>query len=286
MPDVLYVTDLDGTLLQSDATISAQARDLLSALIDDGAPIAIASARSLASMTHILQGIDLRLPVIEFNGAFLSDLHTGEHLWINDLPQPTLGSVYEDICAHGHTPFISTFDGSADRLYAPPATHAGMQWYIDDRLAVGDPRLRRVDDVSEGLGERVVCLTVIDREQNLTPLATQLATYSDLIDVSFWANDYSPGWHWISVHDTRATKDRAVTSLLEHTGMVGVEVIAFGDQSNDIAMIRAAHRGIAVANAIPEVHAVADEIIGPNTADSVPHYINADWQQRRPTTGS
>jgi Cof subfamily protein (haloacid dehalogenase superfamily) len=281
MTDVLYVTDLDGTLLQDDATLSPRGRALLTELLDDSVPFTVASARSIGSMGPILQGLALPLPVIEFNGAFLSDLSTGEHLWVNDIRQPVLGSVYEVICSHGLAPFVSTFDGRGDRLYAPPAAHAGMQWYIDDRLAVGDPRLRQVEDVSVGLTQQVVCLTVIDRKEVITPLAEQLATFGDAIDVSFWDNSYSPGWFWVSVHDSRATKDRAVRMLLEHAGLGDVEIVAFGDQANDIAMLRAAHRGIAVANAIAEVRAVADEIIGPNSDDSVPQYIQADWRNRR-----
>ncbi|HJP30992.1 MAG TPA: HAD family hydrolase [Candidatus Latescibacteria bacterium] len=281
MADVLYVSDLDGTLLQNDATLSRRACALLTELLDSGAPFTVASARSIGSMYHILRDLDLPLPVIEFNGAFLSNLATGEHLRVNDLQPPVLTSVYEAITDHGHTPFISTFDGRRDRLYAPPVSHEGMQWYVDDRLAVGDRRLQQVDDVSVGLSEQVVCLTVIDRRENLAPLAAQLATFDGAIDISFWDNSYSPGWYWISIHDGRATKDRAIRSLAEYIGLGDAEIVAFGDQVNDVTMIDAAHRGVAVANAVPEVRAVADEIIGPNTDDSVPRYIQADWQRRR-----
>lgn len=279
MPDMLYVSDLDGTLLQDDATLSPHARRVLTDLLARRAPFTVATARSLASMQHILQGIEVNLPVIEFNGAFLSDLATGEHLWINDLQQPVLDQVYDVLCSQGHAPFLSTFDGSHDWLYAPPAAHAGMQWYIDDRLAVADRRMRQVDDVTAGLSERVVCLTIIDRAQALAPVMRQLGAFGDAIDVNYWDNSYSPGWHWISVHDGRATKDRAVAELIKHAGLGDVEVTAFGDQVNDVAMVRSAHRGVAVANAIAEVRAVADEIIGPNTQDSVPEYIAADWSK-------
>ena len=279
MPEVLYVSDLDGTLLQDDATLSSHCRQVLTDLLARGLPFTVATARSLSSMQHILQGIELHLPVIEFNGAFLSDLATGEHLWINDLQQPVLDGVYEVLCSHGHTPFLSTFDGSHDWLYAPPPAHAGMQWYVDDRLAVADLRMRQVEDVTIGLSERVVCLTIIDRAPALAPVMRQLSAFGDAIDVNYWDNSYSPGWQWISVHDGRATKDKAVAELVKHAGLGDVAVTAFGDQANDVAMVRTAHRGVAVANAIAEVLAVADEIIGPNTQDSVPEYIATDWSK-------
>ena len=88
MTDLLYISDLDGTLLHSDVTLSTHALTTRQQLLRDGAPITFASARSIGSMGPILQGLEVTLPVIEFNGAFLSDLHTGEHLWINDMHQP------------------------------------------------------------------------------------------------------------------------------------------------------------------------------------------------------
>ena len=60
-PDVLYVSDLDGTLLQDDATLSPRGRALLTELLDDGVPFTVASARSIGSMGPILQGLDLSL---------------------------------------------------------------------------------------------------------------------------------------------------------------------------------------------------------------------------------
>ncbi|MDA0337174.1 MAG: HAD family hydrolase [bacterium] len=281
MSDVLYISDLDGTLLQQDGTLSNRSHALLATLLADGVLFTVASARSIGSIAPILRGLALPLPVIEFNGAFLSHLSTGEHLWINDMQQPVLGRVYEAITRHGRRPFVSTFDGRHDWVYAPPAAHAGMQCYIDACVTAGDPRLRQVDDESVALAEQVVCLNVIDRQENLAPLAAQLVTFGAAIDVTFWRNGYCPGWHWLSIHDGLATKDRAVRSLVDHAGLGNVEIVAFGDESNDIAMIRSAHRGIAVANAIAEVQAVADEIIGANTEDSVPRYIQKDWLARR-----
>jgi hydroxymethylpyrimidine pyrophosphatase-like HAD family hydrolase len=55
-------------------------------------------------------------------------------------------------------------------------------------------------------------------------------------------------------------------------------------QQRHVEMIRTADRGIAVSNAITEVLEVADEVIGSNTQDSVPRYIQADWAKRAETS--
>ena len=51
------------------------------------------------------------------------------------------------------------------------------------------------------------------------------------------------------------------------------EVVAFGDNVNDLPMLRAADHSVAVGNAVPEVRETASETIGPNTEDSVARYI-------------
>lgn len=279
---VLYVTDLDGTLLQNDASLSPTTRQLLNERLAEGAPITVASARSVVSIRSLLAEIELTLPVIEFNGAFLSDLATGEHLWINSLPEPVLLRAFDTVTAHAIPPFLSTFDGQRDRLYAPPPVNAGMDWYVEDRVSRRDDRLIRVDDVSRGLGDRVVCITVIERVPALEALRQDLvAACADRLKLHLWENSYDPGWHWLTIHDPRATKDQAVTGLAAHLGLDAVEIVAFGDQQNDTQMLQAADRGVAVANAVDEVKAAADVIIGPNTEDSVMRYISQDWAARR-----
>lgn len=75
----LYVSDLDGTLLSNNGTLSNNSRAALQQLLSDGVAFSVASARSVVSIKPILSGIRLSLPVIEFNGAFLSDLDSGRH---------------------------------------------------------------------------------------------------------------------------------------------------------------------------------------------------------------
>jgi hypothetical protein len=68
-----YVSDLDGTLLRSNATLSSYSKKILQQLLHEGLHFTVASARSVFSMWPILDGLRLSLPVIEFNGAFISD---------------------------------------------------------------------------------------------------------------------------------------------------------------------------------------------------------------------
>lgn len=279
---VVYVVDLDGTLLHDDGRLSLSSRQTLAELLADGAPIAIASARSRASIRSLVAGLDIALPVVECNGSFVTDLASGEHLWLRHLEARVAEGLFQAITAAGHAPFAVTVDAEGDRLYAPPPGNAGMAWYLRDRQQIGDDRLTQVDDVRVCLADRVVSYTVIDAQAPMRRLHGQLeATWDGQVRAHCWNNEYDPGWFWLTVHDHRATKALALRELLALRGLAGAEVIAFGDQVNDVDLLRAADRGIAVANAVPEVKAVADEVIGANTEDSVARYIQADWRARR-----
>jgi hypothetical protein len=67
---LIYVCDLDGTLLRSDGTLSNFAREGLNRLLD-GVQLTVASSRATPAMRVLLAGVELHLPVIEFNGAFV-----------------------------------------------------------------------------------------------------------------------------------------------------------------------------------------------------------------------
>lgn len=275
---VLYVSDLDGTLLDNDAELSARSRALLCDMLDKGLDFTVATARSFSSVAQILAGLPLRLPVIEFNGAFLSHMDTGHHEIVNSIEHDIADSLYDLIAEFGETAIISTHTASGDRVYYSEIPNDGMMWYVEDRLAKGDTRWIRLGQLQDALRNQVVCFTVVGRLESMVELESSLnAIHDRSIETYLFESMYSPGWHWLTVHDWRATKDRAVSSLRQRYGLLDHELVVFGDGANDIKMFKAADRAIAVSNASDDVKACASAIIGPNTSDSVANYIANEW---------
>ncbi len=275
----VYVTDLDGTLLGDDARLSATTRTGLVKLIGSGLMLTVASARSVVAMQSILAGLRLPLPVIELNGAFISDLGTGRHLVTNALETELAVGAYELICAAGCLPFVSSFDGEFERLHYSEIGNPGMKWYLDDRLSNNDSRLSKTADLSSRFSEQVVCLTVIDRPDVVEELrAGMVERFDGRLSVRRFSNEYFGGWDWLTVHDVRATKDRALATLLDACDLGDAEVVAFGDSDNDLPLFRSADRAIAVANASAELKSLAAEVIGPSSEDSVVGFLEREWR--------
>ena len=282
----IYISDLDGTLLRNDATLSDFAEENLRDLLAEGLLFTVASARSVVSMQGMLRGLPLPLPVIEFNGAFLSDLTTGKHEIINAIQPSIVDSVYELVLDHHLVPFVSSFNGSEDRVHYDAVINDGMHWYLSDRLRHGDRRWRDPSDLAASLREQVVCFTVVDKEEALAELETAaLERHAGAVETHLFENQYSPGWHWLTIHDHRATKDQAIRLLIDRYGLSGSEIVVFGDQSNDLKMFQIADRAVAVANATEELKHHADIVIGSNEEDSVVKFIAEDWAGKNAASG-
>ena len=76
----LYVTDLDGTLLNRESSLSCRSRDIINSLISSGTMFTYATARSYNSAKIVTDGLSVRLPIIVFNGAFIYDIHRDKFL--------------------------------------------------------------------------------------------------------------------------------------------------------------------------------------------------------------
>jgi Cof subfamily protein (haloacid dehalogenase superfamily) len=279
--ETLYVSDLDGTLIRDDLTLSHEARSDLCALLDEGALITVASARSVTSIRAILGDIPFPLPIVEFNGAFLSEYRTGRHEIVNAIPAPLAQEIFAALVDGGCEPYISSFDGAHDLVFYREIANEGMAAYFAERVAFKDERLRRVDDLAAILDGGTVCLTVIERAERLDPVHASLAAaFGDQLVLTSYDYRYFPGWKFFTAHDRRATKDQAIAALRKARGLEEAKLVVFGDDVNDVGMMRAADRPIAMANAKPEVIALAREVIGSNNEDSVVRCIRQDRSRR------
>lgn len=274
MGNRIYFSDLDGTLLHNDAKLSDYAKTKIHEIVRNRVHFSVASARSVVSIQKMLDGVKLNLPVVEFNGAFISDLSTGYHEVINEIDRSITPVILSLSVRHGCTPFVSSFNGQEDCLYYGSILNEGMEWYLNERKRTQDKRLREISDLRDTLKDHIVCFTIIGREEPLRELQQNIEeSIQGLVELHLIENQYSPGWFWLTAHDYRATKDQGIKMLLDRLGISPKELTVFGDNANDIKMFKLAGRAIAVSNATDELKSYATGIIGSNEDDSVIKYI-------------
>lgn len=278
--DTIYVSDLDGTLVNNQAELSPYTLENLRGLIADGLPFTVASARSIVSIQQMLHGLELSLPVICFNGAFLTLFDSGQHEVVNAIDNSVARNIYARLPQFDCVPYISTYTGTEERVFYERVANAGMQWYFEERFIRKDPRFRKTEDLASSFDHEIICITIINRLPVLERLAHNIRSeFSGQVELHQIENQYSPGWHWLTVHDASATKDKAIRSLKDYCSLQDSRVVVFGDNDNDVGMFKAADYAIAVGNATPEIKSLADEIIGPNEEDSVVKYLLNNWKK-------
>ncbi|WP_372633646.1 HAD family hydrolase [Fodinibius sp.] len=274
--NTFVVSDLDGTLLNNDGLLSKHSRTKLQRLINNGLNFTVASARSLHTISYILQDLQLSLPVICLNGAYISDYNTKKHLVINEIQQEVRQGIRGYVEKHNVGVFISTHHNGEDFLFYNQINNGGLQWYYEDRIASNDQRLKKTISIKELRDHYITCFTFIDKEKKLLQIKRELLDqFQDKVEIHLFENLYSRGWYWLTAHDYRATKDRAIQQLQDEFGHQDKELIVFGDHINDIKMFKIAHQCIAVQNADERLKKHAHEVIGTNMEDSVANYLEA-----------
>lgn len=274
----LYITDLDGTLLDRSGRLSERTAGLLRALFDDGALVTVATGRSLPSLAEIMGDCLPKLPVIVHNGARIGNLQTGEYLYSNAMQKGVLDDVLAKAFSHHFAPFLNAFGEAGDRFcYTLPANRA-TEDYVLYRQSIMPEAVMQYRFRTELAEMEVINLNIIDD-------LTRLESFQELIrkECSPWVDVHittDPTFStigWLTVGDSRSHKAEAIRALKGLISEEPLHVTVFGDQLNDVHMFEAADRAVAVENASPELLALAHEVIGPHWEDSVARFIAAEW---------
>ncbi|MEM9161983.1 MAG: HAD family hydrolase [Cyanobacteria bacterium P01_F01_bin.4] len=276
----LYVSDLDGTLLTPQATLSDYTRSQIEQLVNEGVPFAIATSRSIDSVRAILGPLQLSLPVIEFNGAYVTDLATGQPEIINAIKPAVAEDLFSLLSKIEAAPVVSTYHQDANHQGTNCTSYttidnAGMDWLWQDTQQRKGKPWRQLERLQENLSEPVVRLTLVDTEKVLSELEQAIhERFGDALETHLFENPYQPDWHWLTIGDQRANKGSGIREVQTLHGLQDHTVTVFGDHNNDIPMFKMADTALAMENATVQLKQHATDVIGHHSEDSVARYLS------------
>lgn len=277
MGNTLYVSDLDGTLMQPGAFISEKSAELLNKSIDAGKLFTIATARTPATVAKIIKDVKMNVPAIVMTGASIWNPVTGQYSCQKYMDKDAVCELIDTYHRMKFPIFLFTLDDSMINIY-----HVGGELnkiereFVEERINSPyktfhlDPSGREI--LPEDFSKTILFY-------GMQPAEHSEATHCEARNVEgirsqCYYDLYGPTVGIVDAFSPLATKANAIKSLKKDLG--ADKVVAFGDNLNDIPMLKAADVAVVVENAIPEVKAIADIIIGPNTADSVAEFIYSD----------
>ncbi|MBW5447588.1 HAD hydrolase family protein [Cohnella sp. CFH 77786] len=267
----LYVSDLDGTLLNREQSVGEESIRILNDLIGRGLHFTIATARSMESALPLLERLHLKLPGIFINGVFIADLKSGQIIQSHYLPNSLGEEIVESYLQAGLKPVVYTVDHEGrPRVYYRGIHNASEEHYIGDRLLRQDGRFRLINDYSACLTEKLITINAIDLPEKLEDVYLKFANRPECIR-HYGPDIYAPGYHWLEISSAQATKSQAVQYLKEAYGYE--RLVCFGDNLNDLSMFEMADECYAVGNAHDLVKKAATRIIDTHDHDGVARFL-------------
>ena len=259
----MLATDLDGTLLRSDNSVSPRARAAILAAVARGLLVAFVTGRPPRWLTEVAQATGHTGVAVAANGAVLYDLATEQVLLAHPLAPDQLEILTSELRAA--FPSVQFAVEYGDSFGAEPGyVH---DWQVNPRLdSRGRPMTPPVTaDLATIIKRPGVKLLAKDRAAD----ADDFMASADRLLAGRASVTHSSTFGLLEIAAPGVTKASGLAELAARHGIDPAEVVAIGDMPNDVPMLEWAGRSYAVANAHPAALAAADEVIGANDDDAV-----------------
>jgi len=245
-------SDIDGTLLNRAHRMSPRTLAITQRLAQAGIPIILVSARPPLAITPFTDAIGGKQPLIAFNGALILD---GD---LNELYSVTL----DDADLHSLETLLENDPAITSINY-----YQGMHWYSPDP--------DNFWTVQEG---DITGLRATKRPANLTNVH-KILVMGDAPVIRALQERLKPQFPHLEIHrskdeyleivNKRATKAQAIAFMGERLGVPAAESVAFGDNYNDLDMLRYAGYSVAMGNAPDDIKAECSTVTAPNDEDGL-----------------
>ncbi|MCI1778309.1 MAG: Cof-type HAD-IIB family hydrolase [Paenibacillus lautus] len=273
-----YITDLDGTLLRSDQSLSPYTMNVITDALERDFIVTFATARGYISAKSVVSDISWKYPVILYNGALIYD-------WLNQtvvdgywLERDISNEIIGVGRKHGITPFYFSLDkDQRERVLHETLRREGEMSFYAGRPH--DPRFLEVNNLNCPPDYRTLALTYIGLHEELEPIRQEVTTlYGDVIHAHMMPDYYIRNHYFLEFSHAKANKRDGLQLWSAHMGIDLENTVVFGDHINDVGLFEAGGTRIAVRNAHETIQQLADHIIDSNELDGVAHYIEQQME--------
>lgn len=264
----LYVSDLDGTLLNQNDSLSKYTIDTLNRLVDQGMLFTYATARSLNSASIVTKGLNTKIPVIAYNGAFIFEPDTGKILSSHYFQKDDIGYIKEELQRFKISPFVYSFmKGKQNVAWNRMEENEGKQRYLSMRK--GDKRFHPVCTEEALYDGEVFYVTCIGERKELEEAYTKLKQ-NEALRCTFQQELYRTEY-WLEIMPKEVSKKNGIIELKRI--LQCDRIVSFGDAINDIPMFQISDECYAVENAVSDLKEIATGVIGSNEEDGVVKWL-------------
>ena len=270
----LYISDLDGTLLNRNAALSQYTKDMLNRMIAEGLHFSVATARTAASAFVILDGVQWNVPLVLLNGVLIYDMAQKRYVRVNEIPPHTVAEIIATLRQLNVPALMYQLRQEEQLTYYETLDHEPLRSFIEERKARYHKTFQKAR-FAEVSPEKIIYFTLLDTQDKIRLAHAALSPIPGIC-LSMYEDIYTSGLWFLEIHRDKATKQSGALYLREDYGFE--RLVGFGDNLNDLPLFDACDMRVAVANAKEEVQAAADCICGTNDDDGVAKWLAKEWQ--------
>ncbi len=265
----VIVTDLDGTLLNSNSQINPKTKETLLKLQRDGYHLVLASGRPTPSVVGIAKELEMDLYdsyILTFNGAHVMNFQSKEVIYQQPLSVESSKAILGHLESFEVVPMVCIDDTMYVKdVFAGMVQHQGvMKNIIEFESRIGNYKLCEVnnlkDFVSQPLSKILITGNVDYLEANLEAFREPFATTNTITKSADFFVEFT---------DFGVDKARSLETILNKIGASMENVIAFGDGMNDLTLIQSAKIGVAMGNSSQTLKSHANYVTDSNDNDGI-----------------
>ncbi|HHY09362.1 MAG TPA: HAD family phosphatase [Firmicutes bacterium] len=250
----LVALDIDGTLLNSQGELTPKTRAVIASIKEKGIGIVLATGRRPLRTTTLAEELNLKLPLITHNGAVIIEPGRERPLLKRGIDLKIAAEIMARLEKNRINYAVYAGEGGGDLILAP-----SYAWQEAENLML--TYMGEVPDKTGKirLAKQPVRLSVIDAKDKVLPFYEYLkADFAGQINPMLFTT--KKRWRGIEIICGRCSKGAALAFLAERLGIQAPQVVAIGDNVNDLEMITWAGLGAAMANGAPALKRAADLI--------------------------
>lgn len=260
--------DLDGTLLTPEKTILPESLLALQQARKSGAKVVIVTGRHHVAIHPFYQALALDTPAICCNGTLLYDYHEKRVIASDPLQPHQASQLIELLDAHNVHGLMYADDAM---MYTEPTGHIIRTENWAKSLPESQrPVFRQVNSLHEATHE-------VEAIWKFALTDTDIVKLENFTQVVIQELGLACEWSWhdqVDIAQSGNSKGKRLAQWVDSQGLSMSDVIAFGDNYNDLSMLETAGLGVAMGNAVDEIKARADVVIGNNTEAGIAKIVN------------
>lgn len=272
----LIASDIDGTLTEVWNQVNPRNREVLKRLVSQGVAFMIASGRSYRSAEAILRSLDIPCYACLVNGAVLISYPDLQLIRTNYLSTEEKNRIVETVNRYGgHMVIYNGFE-NGDKIYYTDSYH--LNPVLAKVITSTQDRRIPVRDLVEDIDHPVPVISCVGTEAEIDRIYEALALHRDEFNILKLKEQYHDGYFWLMITRHDADKVHGIQQIAGVLGVAQTEIIAIGDDMNDLEMIRYAGLGIAMGNAVDPVKAAAGKVAPPCREDGMARVLEEVFQ--------